>query len=92
MEFYNERDIDVRIRKIALKEGAIPHGKRSELLEEFGLRGENLIKRIEGKNRCREKNRRALGFITSLLELEMVQDLELFDDQGVKVSTHTYDV
>jgi len=39
-----------------------------------------------------EKNRRALGFITSLLELEMVQDLELFDDQGVKVSTHTYDV
>ena len=22
----------------------------------------------------------------------MVQDLELFDDQGVKVSTHTYDV
>jgi len=49
MEFYNERDIDVRIRKIALKEGAIPHGKRSELLEEFGLRGENLIKRIEEK-------------------------------------------
>ena len=39
-----------------------------------------------------EKNRRALGFITSLLDLEMVQDLELFDDQGVKVSTHTYDV
>ena len=49
MEFYNEKDIDVMIKKIALKEGAIPHGKRSELLEEFGLRGENLIGRIEEK-------------------------------------------
>lgn len=55
------------------------------------MRGENLIKRIEEKIDA-GKNRRALGFITSLLELEMVQDLELFDDQGVKVSTHTYDV
>ncbi|WP_294704483.1 HD domain-containing protein [uncultured Fusobacterium sp.] len=39
-----------------------------------------------------EKNKKALEFITSLLDSEMVQDLELFDDQGVKVSTHTYDV
>lgn len=39
-----------------------------------------------------EKNKKALEFITTLLDLEMVQDLELFDDQGVKVSTHTYDV
>lgn len=49
IEFFNERNIGVLVRKIALKEGAIPHGKRSELLEEFGLRGENLIKRIEEK-------------------------------------------
>lgn len=55
MDFYNERDIDVMVRKIALKEGAIPHGKRGELLEEFGLRGENLIKRIEEKIDARKK-------------------------------------
>ncbi len=49
IDFYNEREIDVRVIKIALKQGAIPHGKRGELLEEFGLRGENLIGRIEEK-------------------------------------------
>lgn len=38
------------------------------------------------------KNKKALEFIETLLNLEMVEDLELFDDQGVKVSTHTYDV
>ncbi len=38
------------------------------------------------------KNKKALAFVENLLELEMVKDLELFDDQGVKVSTHTYDV
>ena len=38
------------------------------------------------------KNKKALGFIETLLNVEMVEDLELFDDQGVKVSTHTYDV
>ena len=38
------------------------------------------------------KNKKALAFIENLLDLEMVKDLELFDDQGVKVSTHTYDV
>lgn len=38
------------------------------------------------------KNKKVVEFITTLLELDLVQDLELFDDQGVKVSTHTYDV
>ncbi|QNM14531.1 MULTISPECIES: HD domain-containing protein [Fusobacterium] len=38
------------------------------------------------------KNKKAVEFIETLLDIEMVQDLELFDDQGVKVSTHTYDV
>lgn len=38
------------------------------------------------------KNKKALEFIETLLNVEMVEDLELFDDQGVKVSTHTYDV
>lgn len=36
------------------------------------------------------KNKKALAFVENLLDLEMVKDLELFDDQGVKVSTHTY--
>ena len=55
MDFYNEKDINVLIKKIALNKGAIPHGKRGELLEEFGLRGENLIKRIEEKIDARKK-------------------------------------
>lgn len=55
MDFYNERDIEVKIHKIGIKEGAIPHGKRDELLREFGLRGENLIKRIEEKIDARKK-------------------------------------
>ena len=38
------------------------------------------------------KNKKALEFIETLLNVEMVEDLELFDDQGVKVSTNTYDV
>ncbi|WP_294704481.1 1-deoxy-D-xylulose-5-phosphate synthase [uncultured Fusobacterium sp.] len=55
VDFYNERDIDTRVIKIALKQGAIPHGKRGELLEEFGLRGDNLIGRIEEKIDARKK-------------------------------------
>lgn len=55
VDFFNERDIDTRVIKIALKQGAIPHGKRGELLEEFGLRGDNLIGRIEEKIDARKK-------------------------------------
>ena len=53
------------------------------------------LKLIIDKCYCRGlqlKNKKALAFIENLLDLEMVNDLELFDDQGVKVSTHTYDV
>lgn len=39
-----------------------------------------------------EKNDKILKFIDILLNLQDVKDLELYDDQGVKVSTHTYDV
>ena len=49
MEFYNDRGIKKIINRIAIPVGLIPHGKRGELLEEFGLRGEELIKRIEDK-------------------------------------------
>lgn len=38
------------------------------------------------------KNSHALEFINLLLDHELVLGLEEFDDQGVKVTTHTYDV
>ncbi|MCJ8342083.1 MAG: HD domain-containing protein [Cetobacterium sp.] len=38
------------------------------------------------------KNSNALKFIDILLDNEKVLDLESYDDQGVKVTTHTYDV
>ena len=39
-----------------------------------------------------EKNNKSKKFIDCLLNFQDVKDLELCDDQGVKVSTHTYDV
>lgn len=39
-----------------------------------------------------EKNSKILKFIDILLNFQDVKDLELYDDQGVKVSAHTYDV
>ncbi|MGL5949927.1 MAG: phosphohydrolase [Cetobacterium sp.] len=38
------------------------------------------------------KNEKAIKFIEELLDHETVKDLENYEDQGVKVSTHTYDV
>jgi 23S rRNA maturation-related 3'-5' exoribonuclease YhaM len=37
-------------------------------------------------------NKSAIKFISLLLENPMVKELEFYDDQGIKVSTHTYDV
>ena len=37
-------------------------------------------------------NQKALEFISLLVTNEKVKELENYDDQGVKVSTHTYDV
>ena len=39
-----------------------------------------------------ERNNKSYYFIKELLQLDLVKALELYDDQGVKVSTHTYDV
>lgn len=39
-----------------------------------------------------EKNKLALKFIQALVNKKTIEEYELFDDQGVKVSTHTYDV
>ena len=49
LDFINKRGKEKIINKIAIENGIVPHGKRGELLEEFGLKGENLIKRIEEK-------------------------------------------
>ena len=49
LDFVNNNGIDKKIYKIGIATPIIPHGKRDELLKEFGLRGENLIKRIEEK-------------------------------------------
>src|SRR3712207_4484408 len=38
------------------------------------------------------KIKKSYYFIKELLQLDLVKALELYDDQGVKVSTHTYDV
>ena len=38
------------------------------------------------------KNRKAKEFIDRLLNHDAIKQLELVDDQGIKVSTHTYDV
>lgn len=38
------------------------------------------------------KNQKAIEFIESLMDHPMVKELDAIDDQGVKVSAHTYDV
>ncbi|PID67128.1 MAG: 1-deoxy-D-xylulose-5-phosphate synthase, partial [Fusobacteriales bacterium] len=47
LEFLNENGIAKRIYKIALNNAILAHGKRNEILEEEGLKGEKLMKRIE---------------------------------------------
>jgi 23S rRNA maturation-related 3'-5' exoribonuclease YhaM len=44
------------------------------------------------KQTINNKNTNAIKFIQKLLDMEQVRELEQFTDQGVKVSTHTYDV
>lgn len=39
-----------------------------------------------------QENAKIIKFVDTLLNFQDVKDLELYDDQGVKVSTHTYDV
>ena len=46
MEFLNRYKKSDKLKIIALPEKFIEHGKRDELLEEEGLRGESLLKRI----------------------------------------------
>lgn len=47
LEFLNDNNITKHINRIGLKQEFIPHGTRSELMSEFGLKGEKLIQRIK---------------------------------------------
>ncbi len=48
-DYINSSKISRKIIKIGIETGAVPHGKRGILLEEYGLRGIKLVERIEGK-------------------------------------------
>jgi len=47
LEKLNSMDIHKKIHRLGIKEDYVPHGKRGELLEELGLRGQSLIDEIE---------------------------------------------
>ena len=49
IDYINSSKINRKIIKIGIETGAVPHGKRGILLEEYGLRGLKLVERIEGK-------------------------------------------
>ncbi len=49
IEYINNSKINKKIIKIGIETGAVPHGKRGILLEEYGLRGKKLVERIEGR-------------------------------------------
>ncbi len=42
------KELQKKINKIALNNAILAHGKRNEILEEEGLKGEKLMKKIEG--------------------------------------------
>jgi len=48
VEFFSDNGILKKIHRISLDTGKIPHGERGELMEIYGLKGESLVKRIEG--------------------------------------------
>lgn len=49
INYINDVGINKKIIKIGIEIGDVPHGKRGILLEEYGLRGQKLVERIEGK-------------------------------------------
>ncbi len=49
IDYINSSKINKKIIKIGIETGAVPHGKRGILLEEYGLRGQKLVERIEGR-------------------------------------------
>lgn len=49
LNYLNDIGINRKVNKIGIDTGEIPHGKRGELMEKYGLRGVSLVERIEGK-------------------------------------------
>lgn len=49
LNYLNDININKKVNKIGIEFGEIPHGKRGELMEKYGLRGKTLVERIEGK-------------------------------------------
>ncbi len=49
LNYLNDIGMNKKINKIGIETGEIPHGKRGELMEKYGLRGMPLVERIEGK-------------------------------------------
>ena len=49
VDYINNSKLNKKVIKIGIEIGNIPHGKRGILLEEYGLRGQKLVERIEGK-------------------------------------------
>ena len=49
LNYLNDINMNRKINKIGIEFGEIPHGKRGELMEKYGLRGQALVDRIEGK-------------------------------------------
>ena len=49
LNYLNDINMNRKINKIGIEFGEIPHGKRGELMEKYGLRGQTLVDRIEGK-------------------------------------------
>ena len=49
LNYLNDINMNKKINKIGIEFGEIPHGKRGELMEKYGLRGQTLVDRIEGK-------------------------------------------
>ena len=49
LNYLNDINMNRKVNKIGIEFGEIPHGKRGELMEKYGLRGQTLVDRIEGK-------------------------------------------
>lgn len=52
LDYLNSLGMKKNLFKIGIDNGTVSHGKRYELLEDCGLRGEKLVDRIEGCIRC----------------------------------------
>lgn len=49
LNYLNDINMNRKVNKIGIEFGEIPHGKRGELMEKYGLRRQTLVDRIEGK-------------------------------------------